>query len=75
MDIVDLLIHVAPLPNGDGQRTLEERLRRVDGVIAPRFNSPHSHLLSVAYTPDKVGSQHLLHTVIAAGYQARLVGL
>lgn len=75
MDIVDLLIHVAPPLGGKEQQALEEELRNVEGVIAPRFNGPGTHLLSIAYNPDRVGAQRLLQAVRAAGYQASLVGL
>lgn len=75
MDIVDLLIHVAPAP-GDAQRqALEHQMRAIDGVIAPRFNGPGAHLLSIAYNPERVGSQPLLQAVRAAGYRASLVGM
>lgn len=73
MDIVDLLVHVAPSLGAREQQALEAQLRKVEGVIAPRFNG--AHLLSIAYNPDRVGSQHLLHAVRAAGYQSSLVGM
>jgi len=75
MDIVDLAIHVEQALDVAAQRELEEQLRSVEGVIAPRFNEPHSHLLLIAYDPAKVESRRLLHTVTAAGYRASLVGL
>lgn len=75
MDIVDLLIHVKPPLTGEDQMALEEQLRSFEGIIAPRFNLPGAALLSVAYNPDLIGSQGLLHAVRAAGYQASLVGL
>lgn len=75
MDIVDLVIHVESPLNDEEQRALEEQLRNVEGVIAPRFNALGSHLLSVAYNLDRVGSQGLLRVVRAAGYRANLVGL
>lgn len=75
MDIVDLIIHVEqPLATHE-QRALEDMLRRVEGVIAPRFNAPGSHLLSVAFNPATLASKRLLQSVQAAGYQAQLVGL
>lgn len=75
MDIVDMVIQVESPLNDEEQRALEEQLRNVEGVIAPRFNASGSHLLSVAYNLDRVGSQGLLSAVRAAGYRANLVGL
>lgn len=75
MDIVDLLIHVSPLVSSSERQALEQQLRNIEGVIAPRFNKPGSHLLSIAFNPERVGSRRLLHAVRAAGYQASLVGL
>lgn len=75
MDIVDVMVHVAQPLEAAEQRRLEEHLRQVEGVIAPRFNQLRSHLLLVAYNPALVDSSQLLRSVSGEGFDARLVGL
>lgn len=75
MQLTDLTIHVNQTL-GQAERTaLEDELRKLDGVIAPRFNEATPHLLLVSYNPVQVESRHLLDRVKAKGYDAQLVGL
>ncbi|HEY0721967.1 MAG TPA: hypothetical protein VGE50_12025 [Gammaproteobacteria bacterium] len=75
MDIVDVVVRVEQQLEAAEQRRLEERLRQVEGVIAPRFNAPHSHLLLVAYNPALLDSRRLLGVVRDEGFAAQLVGM
>ena len=75
MDIVDVVVHVAQPLEAAQQRRLEEYLRQIEGVIAPRFNQPRSHLLLVAYNPAVADSRQLLRSVSGEGFDARLVGM
>jgi hypothetical protein len=54
---------------------MEERMRQIEGVVAPRFNPGKEHLLLVAYNPDKASTATLLGAVKASGYSAQLVGV
>ena len=74
MNLSDVLIHINE-PLSDTQRmALEEEMRGIDGVIAPRFNPGQEHLLLVAFDPDTVHAATLLEKTRAHGYQAQLVG-
>jgi hypothetical protein len=75
MPISDVMIHVPQPLSRDARGALEDSLRDVPGVVAPRFNPGREHLLLVAFDPDKIGPAELLKAVRAAGGDARLVGL
>jgi len=75
MNLADLIIHVNENLEPAARESLEQDLRTQNGVVAPRFNQETSHLLLVAYNPQKVASQTLLNRVTAHGYTAQLVGM
>lgn len=75
MDIVDVVVHVRPSLSVAAQRSLEQRVRELEGVIAPRFNRADGHLLLVAYDPAQLQTTQLLQQVRSAGYDASLVGM
>jgi hypothetical protein len=75
MAIVDVLVHVAQVLDWKTRQKLEEGLRRVGGVIAPRFAETAPHLLLVAYDSETTSAAVVLTHISAEGYQARLVGL
>ena len=73
MQTADILIHIDETLDSDQQQQLEDSLRAVEGVIAPRFNKPH--MLLVAYNSAVTSSAQLLHKVSHEGLHARLVGM
>ena len=75
MNVVDVLIHVNEDLDNRQQVELEQSLRELDGVIAPRFNSTHPHLMLVAFNPRHVQSRTLLKQVESVGYHAQLIGV
>jgi len=75
MHLADILIHVNETLGVTEQASMEEELRKLKGVIAPRFNNQTPHLLLVAYDPQKIDSYNLLTRVKANGYNAQLVGM
>ncbi len=72
MQATDIMIHVRNDLNLEQKQLVEEKLRTIDGVIAPRFNK--DHLLLIYYNHDKTQSSVLLNTVKSIGYKAQLVG-
>lgn len=74
MNISDVLIHIDPLLGDDQRKVMEESLRGLEGVVAPRFNPGQPHLLVVAFDPDKVRAMELLARVREQGCRAQLVG-
>jgi hypothetical protein len=74
MNISDVLIHVNESLNEQQRSALEEAVRGIDGVIAPRFNPGKEHLLLVAFNPDRTNFSILLNKVQSFGYQAQLIG-
>jgi hypothetical protein len=75
MNISDVMIHIAERLSPAARNGLENALRSVDGVIAPRFNPGREHLLLVAFNGDRVRPGALLGRVREAGYSARLVAI
>lgn len=75
MSMVDTLIYVKDPLGPQARADLEQRLRDVPGVIAPRFNPGKEHLLLVAYDSAQTTSGLLLEQVRAQGYDGRLVAL
>jgi hypothetical protein len=74
MNLSDILIHVNETLNTDQQHALEDVMRGVRGVVAPRFNPGMNHLLLVAFDPDATSAFNLLTRVRSLGYHAQLVG-
>jgi hypothetical protein len=75
MNISDIMIHIDQSLNTEARLAMEERMRQIEGVVAPRFNPGREHLLLVAYNPDTASSATLLGAVRASGYTAQLVGV
>lgn len=75
MHLADLLIHVNETLDTNERASLEEELRAVKGVVAPRFNRKTPHLMLVSYDPMEAEPRDLLGRVKRNGYNAQLVGL
>lgn len=74
MNISDILIHIDESLNEHQRSALEEAIREIEGVVAPRFNPGKEHLLLVAFNPDVASTATLLTKVQSFGYNAQLVG-
>lgn len=74
MDINDVVIHVDETLDARARQVLEDQMREIDGVIAPRFNDRRTHLMIVAYDPDQTSTMKLLDTVRGQGYHAQHCG-
>lgn len=74
MNISDILIHINEDLSDQERKALEESMRQIDGVVAPRFNQEKKHLLLVAFDPAVTSTEALLAKVQALGYNAQLVG-
>ena len=70
----DVMIHINESLSEEDRSALEESMRQIEGVIAPRFNPGKDHLMVVAYNPDKTNSAALLAKARSAGYTAQLIG-
>lgn len=75
MNITDLLIHVNETLDTTERTIMEDELRNLHGVIAPRFNNTKPHLLSVSYNPQEIDSLRLLNKVQTSGFHAQIVGM
>ena len=75
MDISDVMIHIDENLIPSQRLELENEMRSLDGVIAPRFNANKDHLLLIAFDPKTVNTDTLLHRVTEHGYNAQLVGV
>lgn len=75
MDYSDIMIHIDETLDDTTRAALEARMRRQDGVVAPRFNPGRDHLLLVAFDPERTRATELLSVVRTAGHSAQLVGM
>jgi len=75
MQLTDVLIHLNKNTSKTEKDNIVENLRKIEGVIAPRFNEEKEHLLLVSYNSDTTNSLALLNDVKSTGYTAQLVGL
>lgn len=73
MHTPDIMIHFDETPNAEQREHMEGRMREIEGVIAPRFNTPN--LLVVLYDVDRVSSSELLDIARNEGYQAHIVSM
>ncbi|HUX30125.1 MAG TPA: hypothetical protein VMV78_05795 [Thiobacillus sp.] len=74
MNVSDILIHINESLNEQQRSALEEAVRQIEGVVAPRFNPGKEHLLLVAFNPDVASTATLLTKVQSFGYNAQLIG-
>ena len=75
MQLTDVLVHVSEKISGDEKTHLVDQLRKLNGVIAPRFTEDKDHLLLVSYNSDAINALALLNKVKQNGYNAQLVGM
>jgi hypothetical protein len=75
MNITDILVHVPNTLNPGQRQEVEETLRTIDGIIAPRFVPDREHFMMVAYNPEKMRSENLRQAFTHMGLQARLIGM
>lgn len=74
MNISDVMIHINESLSRDELTALENAMRKIEGVVSPRFNPGKEHLMMIAFDPTKTTSATLLKTARAAGYTAQLIG-
>jgi len=74
MDINDVVIHVNETLDTQARRDLEDQMRAIDGVIAPRISDRRPHLMIVAYNPDYIRTGDLINAVRSQGYHAQHCG-
>jgi hypothetical protein len=75
MTITDIMVHINEMLDVEARKNLEETMRQVQGVIAPRFNPGKEHLLLISYNGAQTNPKTLLEKVLEQGYHAQLVGL
>lgn len=74
MNINDVVIHVNESLDSQARHDLEDQMRAIEGVIAPRFNDSRPHLMIVAYNPDHTHVSDLIGEVRRRGYTAQSCG-
>ena len=75
MKTSDIIIHINESLSKEARSSLENEMRKVEGVISPGFQEDKEHLLVIAYNPEKTSTSDLLEKARAAGYTAQLVGM
>lgn len=74
MNLCDVLVHINEDLSAEQRNVLEDDMRALPGVVAPRFNPGQDHLMLVAFDSDQVNYASLLGRVQAHGYGAQLIG-
>lgn len=74
MNLCDVLVHIDETLSAKQKCELEEDMRALPGVVAPRFNPGRDHLMLVAFDCGRVDSASLLGRVRMRGYRAQLIG-
>ena len=75
MNISDVMIHINESLGEEARTSLEDTLRKVEGVVSPKFGAGKEHLLLIAYDTETINTTALLKKAQAAGYTAQLVGM
>jgi hypothetical protein len=75
MNICGVMIHINESLSKEARLSLENTMRKIEGVVSPGFNPDKEHLLVIAYNPDRTNSAVLLEKAREAGYTAQLVGM
>ena len=75
MSIIDVMIHINETLNEEARTALEKEIKKVEGVLSPRFNPGKDHLLMVAFDVSKTNAKALLAKTRDAGYTAQLVSM
>ena len=75
MNISDVIIHINESLSTEERTSLENEMRKVEGVVSPGFNADKLHLLMITYNTEETNTAALLERARAAGYTAQLVGM
>ncbi len=75
MQLSDVLIHINEMPNESAKNDLVEELRKLEGVIAPRFSQEKEHMLFVSYNSEAIDSATLIEKVRENAFEAQLIGM
>ena len=75
MNISDVMIHINESLSKEARSSLENAMRKVEGVVSPGFNAGKEHLLLIAYNTEKTNTAILLEKARAEGYTAQLIGM
>lgn len=75
MNISDVIIHINESMNAEARTSLENSMRKIEGVVSPGFNADKEHLLIITYDTEQTDATALLEQARAAGYTAQLVGM
>lgn len=74
MSINDVVIHIDETLDSRVAEGLEEQMRDLDGVIAARINRNTSHLMVVAYDPERLSTLDIIDNVRSRGFHAQHCG-
>lgn len=75
MNISDVMIHINEPLSIEARSSLENAMRKIEGVVSPGFNADKAHLLLITYNTEKTNTRVLLDTVRTAGYTGQVVGM
>ena len=74
-DIIDIVVHIDETLEHSRLATIEEGLRRLDGVVSVCNQENKPHLLVATFNLAKINAHDILAYVIAQGVHAELTGL
>lgn len=74
MDSGSILLYTREKLNDVTLKLMEQRLRKVPGVIAPWFHPERAHLLFIYFNPAKTRGTALVNKVRQFGLDAKIIG-
>ena len=73
--LVDVMVHVDESIDKAARGAMEDKVRRLDGVVSVGNHDEKPHLMLVEYNPDKTSSADILACVKDEGVHAEIIGL
>ena len=73
--LVDVMVHVDESIDKVARGAMEDKVRRLDGVVSVGNHDEKPHLMLVEYNPDKTSSADILACVKDEGVHAEIIGL
>ena len=75
VNIADVTLHIDNNLDETIRGAVENELRSLKGVISVHMPADKPHLVEVAYNPDDVNAEHILHSIRELAGHVQMIGL
>ena len=73
--LVDVTLHIDNTLDTTIREAVEKELRNLNGVVSVHMPVDKAHLVEVAYNPDDIRSEHIVHSIRELAGHVELIGL